>query len=851
MFLKKLCRRRKSRVDVRTLRDRMETFRSLVERNNRVLEMVADAGEKLGGEYIFDIQYLRTLAVQLEQGVLGVIDDLNALTDNRYPQLMAPLHAIQGEIRDILDSRIVVPKTAYAIPLERTGEELRNAVGEKMARLGEIHCRLGYAVPAGFVITTRGCRDFFESAGILPSLEAWDETEEYSEEALSSRVDPLRRAILEAPLPRELERAIRKALRALARSTGCSSLAVRSSALGEDGGETFAGQYQTILGVPFGEACQAYRQVLASLFSPGVMAYRQRAGLHPARSLMAVGFLCMIEARAAGVLYTMDPSSPEKDALVIAAVAGLGKPVVDGTAAADRLEVSRRPPHPILHRSIAAKHSMLETDAERGVISIEVPEERRVAPCLEEEEVRALADTALGIERFMKCAQDIEWAIARGGKVWILQARPLQAGPHRGAPPKLTGDEGVPHRILMRSRGTVACRGIAAGPVAIVRDEADFRAVPQGAILVARTSSPRLSAALLKAAAVVTDMGTPTGHLATVAREFRVPAIVGTGDATAVLKGVGEVTVDAEDNIVYEGAVHELVRRQLWKSSSYQDTKEFRLLRRMLNKVAPLHLDNPQSPRFKPSECKTYHDIIRFAHEKAVQCLIEGTWLDPSRSGGLARSIELDVPLDLVVLDLGGGMHVDPGKTTASLDDMRSAPLLAVLEGILTQGAWSQDPADMDLNGFMASATRPASMAALLPSRPEQNLAIVSSCYLHLSLKLGYHFNIVDCYVTDTLNDNFIYFRFAGGVTEMTRRTRRARLLKSILERNDFVVEGQGDLVIGRVKKLPREEMTERLRMIGRLIGFTRQLDISLRDDESVGSYIERFTKGEFGRIES
>ena len=157
----------------------------------------------------------------------------------------------------------------------------------------------------------------------------------------------------------------------------------------------------------------------------------------------------------------------------------------------------------------------------------------------------------------------------------------------------------------------------------------------------------------------------------------------------------------------------------------------------------------------------------------------------------------------------------------------------------------------MDLDGFMASATRPASLTGMLPAKPEQNLAIVSQNYMHLSLKLGYHFNIIDCYITDTLNDNFIYFRFAGGVTELTRRTRRARLLKEILERYDFVVEGQGDLVIGRIKKIPAQDMKNRLRMIGGLIGFTRQLDIALRDESSVESCIEKFMTRELSWAES
>jgi ActR/RegA family two-component response regulator len=144
----------------------------------------------------------------------------------------------------------------------------------------------------------------------------------------------------------------------------------------------------------------------------------------------------------------------------------------------------------------------------------------------------------------------------------------------------------------------------------------------------------------------------------------------------------------------------------------------------------------------------------------------------------------------------------------------------------------------------MASATRPVSLTGPLAVRPTQNLAIVSGCYLHLSLKVGYHFNIVDAYLGDTAADNHIYFRFAGGVTELTRRSRRADLLKRILEAHGFVTEGREDLVIGRVKGISSELMGERMRMLGKLIGFTRQLDIFLRNDGLVDRYVERFMGG-------
>ncbi len=179
-------------------------------------------------------------------------------------------------------------------------------------------------------------------------------------------------------------------------------------------------------------------------------------------------------------------------------------------------------------------------------------------------------------------------------------------------------------------------------------------------------------------------------------------------------------------------------------------------------------------------------------------------------------------------------------------DCVASRPLRALLDGLLTDGVWATEPAAMDRNAFMASATRSAPLTGPAALRPQQNLAIVSTEYLNLNLRLGYHFNIVDCYVSDKRNDNYIYFRFVGGVTELARRSRRAELLKQILEKHGFVVECNGDLVVGRLRKASAESMTGRLTMIGKLIGFTRQLDIFLSSEQLVDRYVKSFLDGKY-----
>lgn len=812
-----------------------------------MLELIAQAGEMLSGEYVFDIQYLKTLVTDAKTACQRVVDDLNSITGGRYPELFDTLNHISAEVDAILEGRVVAAPADLVIPLAKLDETTTDVVGAKMARLGAVRRRLAVATPDGFAVSTYACQRFLHETGIASEVEAaFAVPGPYDSQALAARSNALRTRVLEARLPRDLARAIDRRVAALVKTARCPTLAVRSSALGEDSELSFAGQFRTVLGVTPDRVHDAYREVIASLYSTEVMAYRQSCGLHPARGLMGVGCLCMVPARAGGVMYTIDPVQPQQESLTVSVVPGLGKPVVEGSAEADRFTLSRAAPHAVEERHIAHKSSMLAVKESGRVERTAVAGDAATAAAVSDDELRTLAEAGLAIERYMKCAVDVEWAIAGDGALYILQARPL-----RISSPQLRGrdlsDVAGSYPVLMRRQGEVACSGVACGPVVLVEDVESLDVV-DGCVLVARTSTPRLSAAVPHASAVITDVGTTTSHLATIAREFRVPTIVDAGNATEILATAGTVTVDADSNAVYRGRVDELLHRHLLRASSFEDTNEFRMLRRVLRRLAPLNLRDPQSREFSAAGCSTCHDIIRFAHEKAVQELAEGDWLEPSHKAQSVHRLDLELPLDLVLVDLGGGLSGDSiGRKLVAPTSVRSLPLRTLLQGLMTEGVWATDPTSMDPNAFMASATRAAPWLSTVTSRPQHNLAIISDQYLNLNLRLGFHFNIVDAVVGESRNENYIYFRFAGGVTELRRRALRATLLGRILESFDFMVDSKGDLVIGRIKKMSQEAMVTRMQMIGRLIGYTRQLDIVLSTEETVDVYVERFLAGRFG----
>ena len=331
--------------------------------------------------------------------------------------------------------------------------------------------------------------------------------------------------------------------------------------------------------------------------------------------------------------------------------------------------------------------------------------------------------------------------------------------------------------------------------------------------------------------------------MAALAREYRVPAVVDTGVATELLSTGDEITLDAGGRVVYRGMLKGLNRFDLTGEEIFEESYEFRLLRRLLKKINPLNLVDPHSEEFSPAYCRTYHDITRFIHEKAVEKLIDLSENYQQQHGTPPRQFQSDIPLGLMVIDIENGMRASTGSNFVTADQIDSVPMKALLEGLSESGMWATDPVSLDLKGFMSSFTRTFSSQMASPEKIGRNLAVISKEYMNLNLRLGYHFNIVDAYIGESLNDNYIYFRFLGGVTDLVRRSRRTKFIGEVLERLDFRVETHGDLVVGRIKKIEKERMVVRMKVIGGLIGYTRQLDIQMRDDSQVAYHVGDFSK--------
>jgi pyruvate, water dikinase len=823
-------------------KDLFVRFHQVLEENTTAMEIISEMGDKLGGEYVFDRKYMEDAARDIEAVILRSAYSFNVVTDNKYSEIYEVIESLCKELKQELSGHIVFPQGQTVVALSKISDALgSDAVGNKAYRLSRIVQLPQTNVPPGIAVTIAGFRNYLAYNNLFDKISSLLMSCGHEARALEAVSQKIRLLILGGEIPPDLRREILQAVELICPKNPESGLySVRSSAVGEDGELSFAGLHDSLLNVPFRDLLSSYKQVLASLYNPAALEYRIKRQLPFSDMAMAVLYQKMVAGRVSGVTYSIDPVDAHQNICLVTATRGLGKGVVEGNTKTDTFRLSRDPPYPIRSSRIGGRETVPAPHSAGHLADNRTKQDPE--PCLAPESASSLVEIALILERFFKQPLDIEWSIDDEGQMWILQARPLGLTQGRQARSPELKDLLQQYTELIRGAGTIAYRGIGAGPVWLAEQDADLNDFPTGAVLVSRYSLPFLARVIPRASAIITDVGSPVGHMATVAREFRVPTIVDTGSATEILKSGQWVTVDAERNVVYEGQINELLHHHLLERASFETTYEFRLLRRMLKRIAPLTLIDPEAPNFTPRGCRTLHDVLRFIHEKAIRALARMAENPRNllRHGGLR--LKANLPLNLILIDIGGGLEKDAGKAGwVEPRHITSEPMRALWAGMDSPDVWNTDPIAADFKGLFSSLTRTQATAVTGHILTGLNVAVLGAHYLNLTLRVGYHFTVVDTSLGPPPEKNGIFFRFIGGATDITRRSRRALLLGSILEKFGFKVEKKGDLVIARDINCTAEHTRDRLYIIGRLIGFIRQLDILMTDDGAVEHYFKRF----------
>jgi pyruvate,water dikinase len=374
----------------------------------------------------------------------------------------------------------------------------------------------------------------------------------------------------------------------------------------------------------------------------------------------------------------------------------------------------------------------------------------------------------------------------------------------------------------------------------------DLRAFPRGGVLVARQTSPRFVEVMTRASAILTDVGSPTGHMASLSREYHIPTIVDAGRATELPDGL-EVTVDATHLKVFEGHVEEIIVREFHGLSPRSDLPSFALLERIVGRVARLNLTDPSKNAFRAKNCRTYHDVARFCHEMAIWEMFNLNDYRKLSDKGLAFRLESGIPLGIYVIDLGGGL--DPGAQGGIVKSGQvfSIPMRALLRGMSTPGIRWGGARPIDLKGFLSVlANTMYDSAKGERELGDNSYAIISRNYVNFGSRLGYHFTTLDSVCGENLNDNYILFRFKGGAADIERRVRRTRFVGEILAHYHFVIDQNEDLLHAWVKKLPENLTEDLLTMVGRLIGCARQLDVVMDAEATLERCEKAFIDGEY-----
>ena len=427
------------------------------------------------------------------------------------------------------------------IPLSSLGMDDVARVGGKNASLGELIGALsaaGVRVPDGFATTADAYRRFLRQNGLADKIRQTITALDVEDtRALGDAADKIRRWIMDAPLPDDLQEGIRAAYRQLG---DAPAVAVRSSATAEDlPDSSFAGQQETFLNIRGEDAVlDATRRVYASLFTARAVSYRRHRGYDAEDVALSVGVQRMVRSDLAtsGVMFTMDTESGFQDVVFITAAFGLGESVVQGSVNPDEFYLYkpslRTGRQAIIRRRLGSKTDKLifggESRAGASVSQAAVPEEERQRFCLSDEDAHKLANDALLIEAHYGRQMDIEWAKdGESGELFIVQARPETVKSRAAA---------VIERYQIISKGELLAEGravgqkIGVGMARVVAGVDDMERVQAGDVLITDMTDPDWEPVMKRAAGIVTRRGGRTCHAAIIARELGVPAIVGCGD---------------------------------------------------------------------------------------------------------------------------------------------------------------------------------------------------------------------------------------------------------------------------------------------------------------------------------
>jgi pyruvate,water dikinase len=822
---------------------RYRHFKDFLTHNHEALNLIAELEQTYYTGSSFSTGQVRRTCDKLMQATRSLIEAVNGISRGQYEKLSTVCDGIAEAVSRFFSRAPSAPFGDLVLPFEALRRDMVGSAGGKATNLATVGNTLGLPIPRGFVITAHAFERFLDETGLArPIEEILAEITPDMTEEMQGKCKTMQEMILKAEVPAALAGESLKAYEALEAKTRKSvRIAMRSSAVGEDTEATFAGQYRTELNVSGENLLEAYKAVIASKYSPRAILYRLRYGLDERDTPMCVAGIAMVDSRASGVLYTVDPTAPESGLVRIGAIWGLGEHLVSGAASPDLFWVDKKTQE-IKRREISRKGERLVSLEHGGTHLEEVPEDEKEQPSIDDDTVRVLTRYGSMLEEHFKGPQDVEWAVDRSGKLFILQSRPLGVGEARGDK-KAASPDSANHAVIL-STGRMASAGLASG-IVVIADGKNLSTIPEGAILVARTASPDYAKYMERVKGLITDVGSVASHLASVAREFGVPAIVDTKVASSLLRDGQGITIVADSATVYDGIVPELAPSTKSAKRPIFESPMHRRMRAVLDLISPLNLSDPKEPGFAPDGCRTIQDIIRFSHEQAMREM----FLLSEGPGGGVTSVKLtsNIPLMLYCIDLGGGLkEMLTTCDTITPDHIESIPMKALWGGFTHPGISWRGAVNLNVRNLMTLMASGAAAEAAGGTLGGDSYAILSRDYLNLSAKFGYHYANVDVFCSGEAVQNHILLQFAGGAGFYVGRSLRISLLANVLGRLGFTITVTGDVLDASLKGCDMTLMEYTLDQLGRLMAASRLLDVAIPSQAQVDRMTEAFFNEEY-----
>ena len=435
------------------------------------------------------------------------------------------------------------------IRFEKIGKGDIEKVGGKNANIGEMINKTKVPIPSGFAVTAGAYKKYIDENKLQKKINK--ELEKLKDPNDTTKLKQIGKAIRNmiesGKISKELEKEIIKNYE----KDGSGKVAVRSSATAEDlPGASFAGQQETYLNVKGNKMLlNSIKKCFASLYTDRAIFYRETKGFEHAKVYLSVAVQKMIASEVAGVMFSLDVTNGDRNYILVEGSWGLGEYVVQGTVTPDDFFI-KKDTLKIEKRKINSKKVMLYPLENGDVEERKVPKELQNKQILTDKQIIELAKYSLALEKHYNFPQDTEWALDKNdGKLYILQTRPETVWAEK----EIAKHKQIEGNAILN--GLAASPGAGSGKVKLIKNIKDIKKVQDGDILVTAMTSPDMVPAMKKAAAIITDEGGVTSDAAIVSRELGIPCVIGTGNATKILKENQKVTVEGSTGKVFGGII--------------------------------------------------------------------------------------------------------------------------------------------------------------------------------------------------------------------------------------------------------------------------------------------------------